>query len=244
VETMASILLVDDEPEVLASIQADLAVAGFHSRVAWTGAEATELVRQRPFDAAVIDTDLPDGDGAALIPLFRSLRPEMACVLLSPAPSRETSLRALSAGALAYVVRPIRAEQITQLVRELRRHHLSPTEQALSVPIAAYDGYPVLKPCGDLDIVTVPLLQRRIDDLIAGDHVHLLVDASEVGFCDSSGLRVLVGTRRRLQARSGELALIHVGPLLHRLLELSHSSSLLRAFGSEAEAVATFGAPA
>src|SRR5439155_25532919 len=145
---MATILLVDDEPEVLASIQADLAVAGFHSRVAWTGAEATELVRQRAFDAAVIDTGLPDGDGADLISLFKSLRPQMACILLTPAPSRETSLRALSDGALAYVIKPIRAEQITQIVRERRRHSPAASEAPLSVAPPDCQRLPVLKPSG------------------------------------------------------------------------------------------------
>src|SRR5262249_20542766 len=125
---MASILLVDDEPELLASIQADLAVAGFHSRVAWSGADATEQVRQRAFDAVVIDTGLPDADGAELVAIFKSLRPQMACIVLAPAPSREASLRALSDGAIAYVVKPIPAEQITHILRERRRHSMSPTE--------------------------------------------------------------------------------------------------------------------
>jgi anti-sigma B factor antagonist len=242
VETMASILLVDDEPELLASIQADLAVAGFHSRVAWTGADATEQVRQRAFDAAVIDTALPDTDGAELVSLFKSLRPQMACIVLTTTPSREASLRALSAGALAYVVKPIPAEQITHILRERRRHSLSPNEAALSVPIAAHRDFPVLKPAGDLDLVTAPLLQRRIDELMAGGHRHMLIDAAQVGFCDSSGLRVLFSARRKLQARSGDMALVRVGGLLRRLLELSHCDALIREYPTEEEAIAAFAA--
>src|SRR3954468_12553041 len=123
-EPMASILLVDDEPDVLASIQSDLAVAGFQSRAAQSAAEALELLRQRSFDAAIIDTALPDADGVALIDDFKALRPRMACILLAPGPSRETSLRALTAGALAFVVKPIQAEQITHIIQERRRHSL------------------------------------------------------------------------------------------------------------------------
>jgi anti-sigma B factor antagonist len=243
VETMVSVLLVDDEPEVLASIQSDLAVAGFHSRVAWTGAEATELVRQRSFDLVVIDTGLPDVDGVELVSAFKALRPQLACIVLAPAASREASLRALSAGALAYVVKPIQAEQITHIVRERRRHTLSHTEAALSVPVAGHRGFPVLMPAGDLDLVTAPLLQRRVDELIAGGHRHLLIDAAQLGFCDSSGLRVLLSARRWLQARSGDLALVRVGGLLRRLLELSHGDALIRSFASEEEAIASFEPP-
>jgi anti-anti-sigma factor len=233
-------LLVDDEPEFLAALQADLAVAGLHSLVAWSAAEATELVRQRAFDAAVIDTGLPDGDGADLIAAFRALRPQMACILLTPTPSRETSLRALSEGALAYLVKPIPAGQITEIVRERRRQRMSDTESVLQVPIVSFQGIPVITPSGDLDLLTAPLLQQRMDELAAGGHDHVVVDASQIGFCDSSGLRVLLGSLRRLQARGGDLALVRIGPLLRRLLELSRSDALFRSFPSEAEAIAYF----
>lgn len=239
---MATILLVDDEADRLASIQSDLAVAGIQSRVAQSGAEALELVRQRPFDAAIIDTTLPDSDGVALIDTFKALRPRMACILLAPEPSRETSLRALSAGALAYVVRPIPAEQITHIVQERLRHSLAAAGSALSVPVTSYEGLPVLQPTGDLDVVTAPLLQQRLEELTLGGHRHLLVDAAALGFCDSSGLRLLVSAQRRLRARDGDLALIRVGGLLRRLLELSHTDALFRSYPSEAEAIADLNA--
>src|SRR5437773_333851 len=66
------------------------------------------------------------------------------------------SLRALSDGAIAYVIKPIRAERITQIVRDRRRHSLASGEDTLAVPIAGCDGFPVLKPAGDLDLLTAP----------------------------------------------------------------------------------------
>jgi len=38
--------------------------------------------------------------------------------------------------------------------------------------------------------------------------IDLLVDADSLGFCDSTGLRVLISARRRLAERSGELQLL------------------------------------
>lgn len=239
---MASILLVVDEADVLTSIRTDLDVSGFQSRMAPTGAEALELVAQRHFDAAIIATTLPDTDGVALIDRFKALRPRMACILLAPEPSRETSLRALAAGALAYVVAPMPAEQITHIIQERRRHGLAAVPSALAVPVTAFEERPVLRPAGDLDVVTAPLLQQRLDELMLGGHRHILIDASALTFCDSSGLRCLVATQRRLRARDGDLALLRVGGLLLRLLELSHTASFFRCYPSEEAALADLAA--
>jgi anti-sigma B factor antagonist len=237
VETIASILLVDAEPDVVAPIQAELAVAGFKSHVAGTGREALEKVRQHAFDAAIVAARLPDGDGLDLIAPFKALRPEMALILLASEPSREESLRALVAGALAYVVRPLRAEAISALIKERRQHSLSPTPEALKVRVLAYDDVPLVAPAGDLDVVTAPLLQRRLDELLAGGHRQILLDAAELSFCDSTGLRVLMHARRRLSERSGQLGLVRVSGVLRRLLELSRLDTVLPCFESEAQAL-------
>jgi anti-anti-sigma factor len=237
VETIASILLVDAEPEVVAPIQAELAVAGFKSQVVGTACEALARVRQHAFDAAIVDTRLPDGDGLDLIASFKALRPEMACIMLAPEPSREESLRALVSGALAYVVRPLRAEAISAIIKERRRHSLSPAPDALEVRVAAYDGVPVVAPVGDLDVVTAPLLQRRLEELLTGGHQRILLDGGALSFCDSTGLRVLMHARRRLSERSGQLSLVRASGLLRRLLELSRLDAVLPCFENEAQAL-------
>jgi anti-sigma B factor antagonist len=238
VETIASILLVDAEPEVVAPIQAELAVAGFKSQVADTGREALELVRQHAFDAAIVATRLPDVDGLDLIAPFKALRPQIAVILLASEPSPEESLRALVSGALAYVVRPLRAEAISALIKERRRHSLSPTPTALEVHVLAYADVPLISLSGDLDVVTAPLLQRRLDELLAGGHRQILLDAEGLAFCDSTGLRVLMHARRRLSERSGKLGLVRVSGVLRRLLELSRVDTVLPCYESEAEALA------
>jgi anti-sigma B factor antagonist len=237
VEMIASILLVDGEPEVVAPIQAELAVAGFKSQVVDTGREALEQAQRHAFDAAIVDSRLPDGNGLDLIAAFKALRPEMACIILAPQPSCEESLRALVSGALAYIVRPLRAEAISAIIKERRQQSLSAGPKALEVRVLAYDGVPVVAPSGDLDVVTAPLLQRRLDELLTGGHQRVLLDAAALAFCDSTGLRLLVQARRRLSERSGQLALVRVPDLLRRLLELSGLQALLPCYDNEAQAL-------
>ena len=107
-------------------------------------------------------------------------------------------------------------------------------EDALDVRVEEEDGAPVLCLQGDLDLVTAPLLQRRIDELLGAGHDRLLVDADSLGFCDSTGLRLLLSARRRLAERSGELRLRRTSGVLQRLLDLSGLAALMRSSPSTA----------
>jgi anti-anti-sigma factor len=66
----------------------------------------------------------------------------------------------------------------------------------------------VLLVTGELDLVTSPVLRQRVHDMVADGRHSLVVDLSEVFFCDSSGVGVLIATRRLLRSCQGRLRLI------------------------------------
>ncbi|MEU2655315.1 STAS domain-containing protein [Streptomyces sp. NPDC007325] len=69
-------------------------------------------------------------------------------------------------------------------------------------------GWTVLRLRGELDLVTSPLIRRRVHDAVAAGRHDLVVDLSGVLFCDSSGVGVLVGARRLLRSCGGRLRLV------------------------------------
>ncbi|MFJ8793627.1 STAS domain-containing protein [Streptomyces sp. NPDC102462] len=69
-------------------------------------------------------------------------------------------------------------------------------------------GWAVLRVSGELDLVTSPVLRQRVHDAVADGHRLLVVDLSEVFFCDSSGVGVLIATRRLIRSCRGRLRLI------------------------------------
>jgi anti-sigma B factor antagonist len=69
-------------------------------------------------------------------------------------------------------------------------------------------GWAVLRVSGELDLVTSPALRQRVHDAVAEGHRQLVVDLSEVFFCDSSGVGVLIATRRLIRSCRGRLRLI------------------------------------
>ncbi|KPI08859.1 anti-anti-sigma regulatory factor, SpoIIAA [Actinobacteria bacterium OK074] len=79
---------------------------------------------------------------------------------------------------------------------------------ALKVTGTDNGGWAVLTVAGELDLVTSPELRRRVHAVVADGRHRLVLDLSDVRFCDSSGVGVLIATRRLLRSCRGRLRLI------------------------------------
>ncbi|MFI6206952.1 STAS domain-containing protein [Streptomyces sp. NPDC051041] len=79
---------------------------------------------------------------------------------------------------------------------------------ALNVTDGEQGGWAVLRVSGELDLVTSPVLRQRVHDVVAAGRHSLVLDLSEVLFCDSSGVGVLIATRRLIRSCQGRLCLI------------------------------------
>nr|WP_203621349.1 STAS domain-containing protein [Streptomyces sp. SID8499] len=69
-------------------------------------------------------------------------------------------------------------------------------------------GWSVLHVAGELDLVTSPVLRQRVHDVVAQGRHDLVLDLSEVFFCDSSGVGVLIAARRLIRSCQGRLRLL------------------------------------
>ncbi|MFD0373002.1 MULTISPECIES: STAS domain-containing protein [unclassified Streptomyces] len=70
------------------------------------------------------------------------------------------------------------------------------------------EPWTVLRISGELDLVTSPLIRRRLHAAVAGGRHDVVLDLSAVRFCDSSGVGVLVAARRLMRSCGGRLRLI------------------------------------
>lgn len=78
----------------------------------------------------------------------------------------------------------------------------------LEVTYGERGEWAVLQVTGELDLVTSPVLRQRVHDAVADGRHDLVLDLSEVVFCDSSGVGVLIATRRLIRSCQGRLRLI------------------------------------
>ncbi|MFI0356614.1 STAS domain-containing protein [Actinomadura sp. 9N407] len=82
--------------------------------------------------------------------------------------------------------------------------------------------------CGEIDVRTADILRGRLMELHAAGHRHLVVDFSDVAFCDAAGLGALVAVQNRLGADGGGVRLAGARPAQRKLLRIT---GLHRVFG-------------
>lgn len=76
------------------------------------------------------------------------------------------------------------------------------------VPRRHEGEWAVLRVSGELDLVTSPALRQNVHDVVAAGRHSVVLDLSEVVFCDSSGVGVLIAARRLMRSCRGRLRLI------------------------------------
>ena len=114
------VLIVDDEPNIVISLQFLMKKSGFETSVARDGDEAlAEVERFRP-DLVLLDVMMPRRDGYEVCQLLRSSGwTELKIVMLS-AKGRESEMaKGLGIGADAYVTKPFSTAELVETVNRL-----------------------------------------------------------------------------------------------------------------------------
>jgi len=115
------VLVVDDNADLVANLSEVLSDAGYEVESAGSCADALRLAAQGGFDVALVDLRLPDGDGNALAPQLKELAPDGQVVLLTGFATLESAVRAVRAGACAYLVKPCATEDLLLAVEQAMR---------------------------------------------------------------------------------------------------------------------------
>jgi two-component system KDP operon response regulator KdpE len=122
------ILVVDDEPNILATLAPLLRSRGYEVSTVMTGRGALEAVERENPDLIVLDLGLPDMDGVEVTRLVRDGR-TTPIVVLSARGAEDDKVRALDAGADDYVTKPFGTEELLARVRvALRRTEPTPPQ--------------------------------------------------------------------------------------------------------------------
>jgi anti-anti-sigma factor len=93
---------------------------------------------------------------------------------------------------------------------------------------------------GNLDSNTSPQAQQALDGILAGGGRKLIVDFTALDYISSAGLRVLLGTAKRLGGAGGALRLFGLNETVREVFEISGFSTILAVFPAEADALKEF----
>lgn len=116
----ATILVIDDEPQIRKFLRISLASQGYKVLEAGTGTDGlTQAALNKP-DLLVLDLGLPDMDGQDVLSQFREWS-TVPVLVLSVRASEGEKVRALDAGANDYVTKPFGIQEFLARIRSLLR---------------------------------------------------------------------------------------------------------------------------
>ncbi|MDB6094808.1 MAG: response regulator receiver protein [Verrucomicrobia bacterium] len=118
-----SILIVDDEPSLLAALSAALS-PHFEVSTAESAREAELILRQQTFKVVVADHLMPGGNGMNFLVRAREEFPHMQRILVTGYMKPEMLLRSVNEAALfRYLLKPVALDDLIQVVREAGKAH-------------------------------------------------------------------------------------------------------------------------
>ncbi|MFD6951361.1 DNA-binding response regulator [Nocardiopsis sp. TSRI0078] len=174
-----AVLVVDDDPLILRTLEVNLRARGYTAYLADTGERALRIVARHRPDLLLLDLGLPGMDG---LEVLRGLRgwTDVPVVVLSGRDTEAMKVEALDMGADDYVIKPFGMDELFARVRAAMRRSAAPDYEEpvatadFTIDLAAKqvvkDGAPVRLTPRQWHIVEV--LARNPDRLVT--HKHLL----------------------------------------------------------------------
>ena len=117
---MTTVLVVDDEPQILRALRINLRVRHYDVHTAGSGSEALEVAAKYPPDLVILDLGLPDLNGVDVIHGLRGWT-EAPIIVLSGRADSTDKVEALDAGADDYVTKPFGMDELLARMRAVSR---------------------------------------------------------------------------------------------------------------------------
>ncbi|RMG01531.1 MAG: DNA-binding response regulator [Nitrospirae bacterium] len=129
---MSNILIVDDDPDILKVLVANLSIAGFTADTAINCAEARRYISENNPDLIILDLMLPDCDGIELCRELRGKHLDTPIIMLTARDEVTDRVIGLESGADDYVVKPFEAIELVARVRACLRRKTTPSEGTIT----------------------------------------------------------------------------------------------------------------
>src|SRR6476659_5354663 len=95
----STILVIDDEPNILTTVRRSLELEGYHVEVASGGAVGLAKLVEHDVDLVLLDVMMPLETGLEVLPKLRAAKPDVIVVMMSGNATIETAVNATKAGA-------------------------------------------------------------------------------------------------------------------------------------------------
>jgi DNA-binding NtrC family response regulator len=113
-----NILIVDDDKSILNIFTRILQKQGYNVDLAETGQEAIEKLLAQTYHLILIDVKLPDTNGTDLLTKIHTIQPKAIKIAITGFPSLEDATKVIDRGAAAYLVKPLKSEELIKIIAE------------------------------------------------------------------------------------------------------------------------------
>jgi DNA-binding response OmpR family regulator/signal transduction histidine kinase len=206
----ATILVVDDEPEVLRYVRDILRAAGYTTLSVGDHRELSDMIRAEKPHLVLLDLMLPGTDGIKLMEDVPELA-DLPVIFISAYERDETIARALEAGAADYIVKPFSPMELTARVRAALRHrakHAAFELEGLSIDYGTrrvtVAGHPVKLTATEYEVLRV--LSRNAGRVSTYRSLLNQAWSKHPGKIDPKLVHALVQTLRRKLGEDGSRA--------------------------------------
>ncbi|MGA2624421.1 MAG: sigma-54 dependent transcriptional regulator [Bacteroidota bacterium] len=153
-----TILVIDDEPNVLKTLKIGLDAIGFKTEGFGNPLDALERIQEQFFNIALIDLMMEPVDGMQVLREIRAKSPETTCVIVTAHGSIDSAVEAIKQGAFDFLQKPFDLKELQVFTEKVFEHHLLQKEvRALRDQIAASRSR--------VEIITRNALMRQQIDL-------------------------------------------------------------------------------
>ena len=113
----ATLLVIDDEPNILTTIRRALEIEGYQVEVAGSAALGLAKLAELEIDLVLLDVMMPGQTGLEALPKIREAHPEVSVVMMSGNATIETAVNATKLGAHDFVEKPLSADKLLLTVQ-------------------------------------------------------------------------------------------------------------------------------
>ena len=113
---MRTLLVIDDEPNIVFSFKSTLASPQLNVISASTAREGIELIKSKRPDVVMLDVRLPDMTGLQAYERIRQIDERLPVIIMTAFAKTETAIEAMRLGALEYLVKPVDLRRLRETV--------------------------------------------------------------------------------------------------------------------------------
>ena len=118
---MKNAMIIDDDRNILTTLQIHLEGLGFFVQTAATGAEGIQRFKERKPNIVFLDLKLPDQDGLTVLEAIMSTGIETDVIVITAFATIDTAVKAIKMGAFDYVSKPFTPDRIRHLIAMIEK---------------------------------------------------------------------------------------------------------------------------